>query len=160
VPRRAYPGEERQLGPLRKWIKSLLTHQPALDDVLVVAAELASNATKHTASGQGRWFIVEMTCHPRMVRVAIADCGAPNEPKVIDDALAESKRGLVIVRALAVRTGVCGDQRSRLVWADIACGHRTDSEPSVSTHVPPVSWPQFPLLAAPDHRSASPSPRN
>jgi len=56
-----------------------------------------------------------------MVRVAVADGGAPSEPQFDADPgpLCERGRGLVIVRSLAARTGVCGDARSRLVWADV-----------------------------------------
>ena len=35
------------------------------------------------------------------------------------DQLSEHGRGLRVVRALAERTGVCGDHRGRLVWAEI-----------------------------------------
>jgi hypothetical protein len=42
--RRLFPGEERQLGMLRQWLKTLLPGIPARDDVLSIATELASNA--------------------------------------------------------------------------------------------------------------------
>lgn len=117
--RRVFPGQERQLGVLRRWLAELLPPCDARDDVTAVATELGSNAVKHTASGQGQWFAVEVTSHPAVVRVAVADCGGPSEPQVIDDPAAEYGRGLLVVQAMAVRTGVTGDQRGRLVWADI-----------------------------------------
>jgi len=88
--------------------------------VISVATELASNALRHTASGRGGWFAVEITWYRSVVRVAVADGGGPAGPRVIDDAAAEHGRGLLLVRGLSVRTGVTGDQRGRLVWAEIA----------------------------------------
>jgi len=38
---------------------------------------------------------------------------------VIEDPAAEDGRGLLLLRGLSVRTGVVGDQRGRLIWADI-----------------------------------------
>jgi serine/threonine-protein kinase RsbW len=90
--------------------------------VACVATELATNAVVHTASGRGGWFAVEITWHRAVVRVAVADCGAPGGPRMIDDPAGEHGRGLLVVRSLSVRTGVCGDHRGRLVWADVPWG--------------------------------------
>jgi Histidine kinase-like ATPase domain len=118
--RRILPGEEPKLSELRRWLVTLLPECPSRDDVISVATELASNALQHTASGRGGWFGVEITWYPSVVRVAVADRGGPAEPQVIEDPDAERGRGLLLVRGLSVRTGVVGDQRGRLVWADIA----------------------------------------
>lgn len=117
--RREFPGEERQLAELRRWLEALLPACQERDDVAAVATELGTNAVRHSASGQGGSFAVELTQHQQMVRVAVADDGAPGEPRVIDDPAGEHGRGLLVVQGLSVRTGVCGDHRSRLVWADI-----------------------------------------
>lgn len=117
--RRVFPGEERQLGVLRRWLASLLPAGPARDDVILVATELASNAICHTASGQGGCFTVEITWWQSVVRVGVADCGGPAQPQVIDDPPGERGRGLLVVSCLSSRTGECGDQRGRLVWADV-----------------------------------------
>jgi len=117
--RRVFPGEERQLGILRRWLASLLPESPTRDDLATVATELASNTLRHTASGRGGWFAVEITWHEPVVRVAVADRGGPTEPQVIEDPAAEHGRGLLVVRGLSVRTGVSGDHRGRLVWADV-----------------------------------------
>jgi len=120
--RQLFQGEERQLGVLRRWLESLLPDCPARDDVASVATELGSNAVRHTASGRGGWFAVDITWHQLAVRVAVTDCGSPARPQVIDDPAGEHGRGLLVVKGLSVRTGVCGDQRSRLVWADVPWG--------------------------------------
>jgi serine/threonine-protein kinase RsbW len=117
--RREFPGEPWQLGELRRWIASLLPPQPPRDDVTSVADELASNAIRHTHSGQGGQFTVEITRHGPLVRVTVIDDGAPHEPMLIDDPQSEHGRGLVVVSALAVHTGVHGDHQGRRVWADI-----------------------------------------
>ena len=83
--RRVLPGEERQLGVLRRWLELLLPECPARGDVAYVATELGTNAVRHTASGQGGWFAVEITWHRLAVRVAVADGGAPGDPRVLDD---------------------------------------------------------------------------
>ncbi len=125
--RRVFPGEERQLGLMRHWLVSFLPDCPARDDVITVAGELAGNTVRHTASGRGGWFATEITWHESMVRVAVADCGGPSEPRVIEDLSAEHGRGLLLVRGLSARTGFCGDQRGRLVWADVPVQHLADT---------------------------------
>ena len=118
--RHVFRGEERQLRVLRRSLASLLPPCPARDDVISVATELGSNALRHTASGHGGLFGVEVTWRASTVRVAVADGGSPTEPHVIEDTAAEHGRGLLLVRGLSARTGVTGDHRGRLVWADIA----------------------------------------
>jgi anti-sigma regulatory factor (Ser/Thr protein kinase) len=130
--RRVFPGEERQLGLLRRWLASLFPPCPARDDVAVIANELASNAIRHTGSGRGGCFAVEVTWDGPVVRVAVADSGTPAEPRVIEDPAREHGRGLLVVRELSVDMGVCGDGRGRLMWADI----RWDASP-VDTPVAP-----------------------
>jgi len=117
--RRAFPGDERQIAVLRRWLASLLPACPGRDDVTFVTTELATNAIQHTASGRGGRFEVEVTWHGPVVRVAVADGGALGGPRVIDDPLAENGHGLLVVHHLAARTGTRGDYRGRLVWADI-----------------------------------------
>jgi serine/threonine-protein kinase RsbW len=128
--RRVFPGHQRELSELRRWLVSLLPKCSARDDVLSVATELGSNALEHTASGKpGGWFAVEVTWHPKNVLVAVADCGGPAEPRVIDDLDGERGRGLLLVQGLSVRTGWTGDGRGRLVWAQVAW---TDLDSAVS----------------------------
>lgn len=126
-------GEEHQLAVLRQWASGLLPACPARDDVVMVANELASNAIRHTASGRGGWFAVELTWCGNLVRVAVADCGGPKEPVVIEDPGGESGRGLFLVRQLSARMGISGNHSGRLVWADIAWAapSRSHAEPYV-----------------------------
>jgi len=115
-----FPGHQRELSQVRRWLSALLPECSARGDLLGVATELGSNALEHTASGrEGGWFAVEVTWHQSMVLVAVADCGGPAEPRVIDDPDGERGRGLLLVRGLSVRTGWTGDRRGRLVWAQL-----------------------------------------
>ena len=115
----AFPGEERQIGELRRWLGGLLPACTARDDVVSVAVELATNAVKFSASGRGGWFAVEIAWYRQTVRVAVADGGGPTGPHVIDDPMGDHGRGLVMVRALSTSTGAFGDHRGRLVWAEV-----------------------------------------
>jgi len=117
--RRVFPGHERELSNIRRWLSLLLPDCPARDNVLSVATELGSNAIQHTASGQGGSFTVEITWRPSTAQVAVTDFGSPAEPHVIDEPTGARGRGLLLVRGLSVRTGHTGDQRGRLVWAQV-----------------------------------------
>lgn len=117
--RRVFPGHERELPALRRWLSSLLPDCPARDDVLCVGTELASNAVQHTLSGRGARFAVEVAVHRSVVQIVVADCGGPGEPHLINDPDAERGRGLLLVQGLSVSTGFIGDRRGRLVWAQV-----------------------------------------
>ncbi len=135
--RRVFRGEEPELRQLRLWLSWLLPEHPSRDDVIAVAVELSTNAVRHTAS-RGSWFAVEVTWRPPAVRVTVADCGGDSEPQVIDDPAAEHGRGLLLVRGLSLRTGVVGDRRGRLIWADVAWNER---------HAPPAAPGEDPYEA-------------
>lgn len=114
-----FPGEETQIRELRRWLTGLLPECANREDVVTVAAELATNAVRHTASGRGGWFAAEVTWYPAAVRVVVADQGAPTGPHLIHDPMSESGRGLLVVSELATRTGVAGNERGRWVWAEL-----------------------------------------
>jgi anti-sigma regulatory factor (Ser/Thr protein kinase) len=156
--RRVFPGQEAELRRVRYWLAELLPSGPAREDVVTVAIELAANAVRHTASGGQGFFAVELTwqMRPVTVRVAVADGGGRTAPHLApgtdplgpgplsicspglgslsvdqlgSDQLSEHGRGLRVVRALAERTGVCGDHRGRLVWAEIRWSADGSAEP-------------------------------
>jgi anti-sigma regulatory factor (Ser/Thr protein kinase) len=158
--RRVFPGQQAELRRVRRWLAELLPSGPAREDVVTVAIELAANAVRHTASGHDGFFAVEVTWQrrPVTVRVAVADGGARTVPHLTpgtdplgpgplglespgispltadqlgSDQLSEHGRGLRVVRALAERTGVCGDHRGRLVWAEVAWSEQGAAEPDL-----------------------------
>jgi anti-sigma regulatory factor (Ser/Thr protein kinase) len=116
---RVFPGEVIQVRELRRWLVAYLPDSAQRDDVILVASELASNAVLHTASGRGGSFAVELNLFREVIRVAVADGGERAGPMLADDVLGERGRGLLIVCGLAMRSGVSGDCRGRLVWAEL-----------------------------------------
>ena len=141
---RLFRGHESELRQLRHWLTELLPDSPGRDDLISVAVELGTNAVQHTASGDGGWFTVEVACRGPVMRVSVTDEGAERGPSLTGDPVAQlgldeapdlgedsvlgafagtrcdRGRGLVIVRALAVTCGVCGNASGRTVWAEIA----------------------------------------
>jgi serine/threonine-protein kinase RsbW len=116
---RAFPGEPAQMSRVRHWIDALFPGSSAGEDLMLVAVELATNAVKFTGSGHDGWFVVEITWLGHHVQVAVADGGAPEGPRLIENPLGENGRGLLMVKELSTRFGVRGDHRGRLVWADL-----------------------------------------
>jgi anti-sigma regulatory factor (Ser/Thr protein kinase) len=116
---KAFDGTDGQVRNVRRWLETLLAPGPARDDLVLVATELSTNAVRHTASGRGGRFTVEIVQLDSVVRLTVADGGAPTEPLPASDPLAEHGRGLFVVQALAERTGVTGDCHGREVWAEL-----------------------------------------
>lgn len=132
---RAFPGQERELAAVRRWLASLFPDCPARDDLTLVATELGTNAVRHTASGHGGAFAVTITCSGPIMRIAVADSGAPDGPQLLADADGENGRGLIVVQNLAVRTGVSGDRRGRIVWAELRWDGAITGNGSSAPHV-------------------------
>jgi anti-sigma regulatory factor (Ser/Thr protein kinase) len=108
------------VGRVRRFVAELLAGYPERDDVALCATELATNAIRHTASGRGGFFAVELTWAGMTIRLAVADGGAPAGPVLRQrdlDALKEAGRGLAVVASLCDRYGAEGDHRGRVVWA-------------------------------------------
>ena len=126
--RKTFPGALDQPGRAREELASALRASPdlddiflvALDDIKVVTSELCTNAVIHTRSGHhGGTFKVEATtADGESLLVAVADGGAPEGPRLLAPALADTHfRGLHLVMALSDDCGVCGDAEGRTVWA-------------------------------------------
>jgi hypothetical protein len=154
---RLFRGQQTELRQLRHWVTALLPDTSARDDLISVAVELGTNAIQHTASGDGGWFTVEVACLGPVIRVAVTDEGGPGVPcltgeplssgdlaldgdldgdldnEIAGDCESDCGRGLLIVRALSVSSGVCGNARGRTVWAEIAAPQGRSSSPSASS---------------------------
>ncbi|HET7014930.1 MAG TPA: ATP-binding protein [Streptosporangiaceae bacterium] len=121
---RSFPGRSAEMRHLRCWLAELLPAGPVREDMQSIAVELATNAVRHTATGSGGQFTVQVSwCgQPGTVRISVADDGAPHGPRWPDGPCpaAESGMGLYLVCALASRTGECGDACGRQVWAEMA----------------------------------------
>ncbi len=125
---RIFPGVPAQVAEVRRFVAYLLTGCPARDALVSCAYELAANAVVHTASGNGGFFSVEVSC-PRfgVARVSVTDAGGPTEPAVgtpVGDDTADigdlpvCGLGLAVVAACASDWGFAGSGPGRTVWAE------------------------------------------
>jgi serine/threonine-protein kinase RsbW len=128
-----FPGEPSQVRCARRFISDLLGPTwPRLDDVLVLASEISSNAVRHTASGNGGKFEVAVSVFAAVgaVRVAVTDQGSPSEPAIASGTdgdgesglleMSSGGRGLRIVDVMADRWGHRGSELGRTVWFEVA----------------------------------------
>ena len=120
-----FPGTASAVSQARRFVAGAIGDGfPALDDVLVLVSEVASNAVKHTASGDGGAFEVAVRMTGGSVRVEIGDQGSASEPRLADDGPADAPtggRGLRIVDSLAAKWGHAGDELGRVVWFEVQC---------------------------------------
>jgi anti-sigma regulatory factor (Ser/Thr protein kinase) len=116
--RRTFPGRPDQARAVRAFVAALFPGCPRLDDMLLAVDELVVNALRHTKSGQGGSFLVEVQRAVDLVAVSVADEGGPSEPVATDaDQLAESGRGLRTISLVADSWGWHGNDRGRTVSA-------------------------------------------
>jgi serine/threonine-protein kinase RsbW len=110
-----YPGRVDQVSHVRRAVTRHLAGCPAIDDVILVVSELASNAVVHSAS-QGQFFTVRTERYPGYVWVEAEDLGGPWRCRRPDG----RPHGLDVVEALTgpdgwgVETTTSG---RRVVWA-------------------------------------------
>jgi serine/threonine-protein kinase RsbW len=121
---RTYPGLPAQARIMRADLRPLLAGCPAVDDVLLLASELAANAIAHSHSGRpGGTFTIRLTHEPGCgVRAEVADQGStwPGDLPVS----AQPPHGLYLLQALSTACGGRRDGPSRIVWfrLDHCCG--------------------------------------
>ncbi len=116
--RRTFPGRPDQARAVRTFVAALFPGCPRLDDMLLAVDELVVNALRHTKSGLGGSFLVEVWRAVDRVAVSVVDEGGPSEPVAADaDELAESGRGLRTVSFVADSWGWHGNDRGRTVSA-------------------------------------------
>lgn len=119
---RIFPGTPDQVATVRRYVRSEFAGHPALDDAMLAASELASNAITHSASGQqGGLFAVHLTqASPHHIAVLVTDQGGPSEPQFSRAGTdQESGRGLQVIEALASLLIATGDTTGRSVLAVI-----------------------------------------
>ncbi|MGI8451116.1 MAG: ATP-binding protein [Streptosporangiaceae bacterium] len=118
-----FPGTASAVSQARRFVAGVVGDGfLALDDALVLVSEVASNAVKHTASGDGGTFEVAVWVNGGSVRVEIGDQGGASEPRLADDDPADvltGGRGLRIVDTLATKWGHAGDELGRVVWFEV-----------------------------------------
>lgn len=119
-----FPGHASAVSQARRFVADVLGDDfPGRDDVLLLVSEIAANAVRHSASGDGGEFEVAVSVAAGLVRIELGDQGGASEPRLTDedgapDALTGG-RGLRIVDTLAAKWGHSGDELGRVVWFEV-----------------------------------------
>jgi len=118
---REYPGTLRQARQVRADLTQIAERCPVAGDLVMLAAELATNAILHSRSGRpGQSFTVRAIVRPGdYAQVEVIDQGGVWTCGGHDD---EHGRGLAIVAAIAGdgNWGIGGDEASRVTWFRLA----------------------------------------
>ncbi len=128
-------GEDRSVASGRRFVRDMLGRRhPAVDKVSLGVSELATNAIKHTPSGDGGEIKIRLTVTGPLVRAEVTNDGStmPDKPRTHYDPDAEDGRGILIVETLAESWGVTEHAGATTVWAEFSTGHR-----SPNGHRPP-----------------------
>jgi serine/threonine-protein kinase RsbW len=119
-----YPGTPVSVSAGRHRTRSILAGSPRVDEAELVAAELMTNAVRHSASGQaGGTFTLTVRQRPGWARIEVQDLGDGQwrAPAPAGDDSAEEGRGLAIVAALADDFGhEAAEGRMQTCWAALA----------------------------------------
>ncbi|MFD1046326.1 ATP-binding protein [Kibdelosporangium lantanae] len=101
---------------VREWIRRLLAGcvgDEALEDVLLVAVELVTNAEVHTRSPRR----LVLSYQDGSVGIEVAD-GDPTPPELIPPSKSRpGGRGVFLMNAIAVNWGVRHEGHGKAVWA-------------------------------------------
>lgn len=119
---RTFEGLPEQVAEVREFVHWAVGDLvDGVDDVVLVASELAGNAIRHSLSGSpGGSFVLELAEFQDAWHVRVTDQGGSSNPASGPAAEAdEAGRGLLIVIAVARAGGVIGDSTGRTVWAEI-----------------------------------------
>jgi serine/threonine-protein kinase RsbW len=104
----ADPGSVRDV---RHFVEEALDGVARLDDIVLVASELASNVIRHARTE----FSVRLTSDDALVRMEVSN-GSSIAPAVED--LADRKWGLRIVETATDRWGIQSKPTGKTVWAE------------------------------------------
>ncbi|WP_194904512.1 ATP-binding protein [Catenulispora rubra] len=130
---KSFDGLAECVAEVRGCINKVLGDREGVDLVELVASELASNAIRHSVSGdRGGQFTVHLAEFVDRWRIRVDDEGGSSVPRVcavpliecIEDldqfgVEAEAGRGLALVAAVSETWGVLGGASARAVWAEI-----------------------------------------
>lgn len=116
-----FPGLPAIVPSVRKFARGILADSPCVDDMELIAAELASNAIRHSPAGQedGEFTVTVRTGHG-WARIEVSDTGTGEwHAQESADPDAEYGRGLAIVAALADKLGHDITTNGQIVWAEV-----------------------------------------
>ncbi len=118
---RQFGGSHDQVPCAREFVRQTLGQVPVLDEVVLLASELCTNALQHTASGHGGTFHVVVRPGSCSVRVEVHDDGSAQAPAVhVADPFSEAGRGLELMELIADRWGFTGGRHGRSVFFELS----------------------------------------
>lgn len=115
--RSRFPGRADQVPAARAFLREALASHACLWEAELVVSELATNALRHTKSGDGEGWLLEVCSTPEWVIITLTDAGAADTPQAREPAIdAVSGRGLLIIDELATAWGYTRRRRQATVW--------------------------------------------
>ena len=123
---------------VRSRLKRCQELEVAVEDALLVATELVTNAVLHART----WIRLRLRVDKSTVRIEVHDANPrlPAEPPPEPEAT--SGRGLAIVAAVATGWGAEHQGDGKVVWAEIALRSRTPVHPQKFTAYQPAWAPK------------------
>ncbi len=119
---RTFPGYSRRVRDVRRFVIDVLADCPVAEDAELIVSELATNAIRHSRSGQiGGSFHVRVIRCAQTCRVEVIDQGPTDLPHADHDQADadEHGRGLHIVAALSNRWGARTTPTRHTIWYEL-----------------------------------------
>lgn len=112
------PGVEESIPALRRQAREkLAAYLEETDDLLVCLTEVATNAIRHTLSGDGGKFTVYFTVSNQEILISVADEGGTlTRAEIVENPEDTCGRGLRLVDGLAARWGSLRCRSGSIVW--------------------------------------------
>lgn len=110
---RDFQPDPRSTAAVRRFVEEVLVGSRRLDDIVLTASELASNAVRHADTP----YTVRLERGPTSVRLEISD-DSSIVPSV--EGLGESHQGLRIVTAASDSWGIEGTDTGKTIWAEFS----------------------------------------
>jgi anti-sigma regulatory factor (Ser/Thr protein kinase) len=116
-----FPGLPAIVPSARRFVRGILADSPRAGDMELIAAELISNAIRHSPAGkEGGEFTVTVRTAEDWARLEVRDAGTGKWNTPPDaDMDAEYGRGLAIIEALADKYGHNVDADGQTMWAEV-----------------------------------------
>lgn len=127
----AFAPAAASIGEARRWLRKVLDRHPRRDDAAILLSEAMTNSVVHTRSAA-----IEVTVHSDVdgrLLVTVTDEGADTVPTVRQRAagdLAESGRGLHLIRSLSARWGFTEEYPRCSVWFVLTTGPARPDPPA------------------------------
>lgn len=125
---RTFPAHARQIAAVRRFVADAIAGFAAMDDVVLLTSEVATNAVVHGSPDDGsdaQLTVVVRRRLPGRVRVEISDYGIPsaegNAPRLVEaSSIDEGFRGLALVDDLATAWGSTSETNGgHRVWFEV-----------------------------------------